>query len=151
MIVNYLEINNGRKERILPTEISDIAMLQFRAMMPKALEGMCEMQYGTGFRLEIQPGKYRVDLSDVRGEEPLLLAVSMGVWEENCRLDVWKTLHRMGVGKRESGKILDMPPAVPYIVDWLLPPGEARRELDPWRRNFTQGLGWTIFEMASRI
>lgn len=151
MIVNYLEMNNGRKERILPTEISDIVMLQFRAMLPKALEGICEMQYGTGFQVEILPGKYRADLKDIRGKEPVLLAVSVGVWGEDRRLEEWRNVYRLGAGEGLAGKILKMPPTVPYIVDLLLPPGEARRELDPWRRNFTQGLGWTIFEMASRI
>lgn len=146
MIVNYIEINSGRKERVLPTEVSEIAMLQFRTMLPRAAEGICELRYGTGFHLEMLTGGYRVSLYDMRGEEPVLLAVSAGVWEDGQRLELWREQNRRIEKPEEDGKILKMPPSVPYIADCLLPEGEARSELDSWRRNFTQGLGWTVFD-----
>ena len=135
MIVNYIEINSGRKERVLPTEVSEIAMLQFRTMLPRAAEGICELRYGTGFHLEMLTGGYRVSLYDMRGEEPVLLAVSAGVWENGQRLELWREQNRRIEKPEEEGKILKMPPSVPYIADCLLPEGEARSELASWRRN----------------
>lgn len=145
MIVHYVEVNSGYKERILPAEISDITTAQFRTLLPKAAEDICEMQYGTGFHLELLPGGYQAYLYDLRGEEPALFAVTAGVWEPGLRLELWKEFCGCVRGEEKSGKILEIPPAVPYIVDYVLPGKVSRTELTQWRRSFSQGLGWTIF------
>lgn len=149
MTVNYFEINTGWREKIYPTDISDITTDQMRTILPKAAEGLCEMQYGTGFHLDMMPGGYQAFLYDLRGETPVLLAFTAGVWDNSLRMEVWKELCRR-YGKSGEGKVLEMPPAVPYIADCGQPEEQERQGLSVWRRNFTQSLGWTVFEAVKR-
>jgi len=142
--INHFTINTKNNRISYPSEVEKELFFILKSKFKDAeSENGVNLMDDTVFKLTVEENRtYAGTLYLKSGNELVPVLITYGTKEDSDRNYVWDNIKK--IRKQFSDDELIMPPATPFIVDYILPTACLNPIIFEWTGDFTKCLAWMI-------